>query len=82
MTSGISETIGKYHVYIHCTRVAPFCYHSRELDVPAIIAEHGDVTDDYLRRNARCQKCGHKGASLIITPVHTGPSWNHPTRKD
>lgn len=80
MSDRLSSAIGVYNVHLHCAKPAPFCWHRKKLDLEAFIAEHGDMTDDDLRRNARCEKCGHRGATLIITPVHTGPSWNDPRR--
>jgi hypothetical protein len=62
-------TLGELHrppgwFWIACTRY-PYCGHRAPMAIaPAVIRWGPDASSDMLRQSARCQKCGHKGATL------------------
>ena len=66
--------LGSYSFTLYCTNMRPRCGHGMRLDVAATIARFGDRTWSWVRRRARCTVCGHRGASLIMAPIHTGPA--------
>lgn len=50
-------------MYIRCA--AQGCYHSVSVRLAPLIERYGaDASSDVIRNNARCKKCGHKGATL------------------
>jgi len=63
-------TLGQLHrppgwVWVYCARYAPLCQHRAPMALAPLIIRWGpDTSSDMLRRRARCQVCGHKGATL------------------
>lgn len=64
----IMEGVGVDWVWLYCT--GPTCHHKAPLKLSIAIEQYGpDASSDVLRRNARCARCGHKGATIM------NPSW-------
>jgi hypothetical protein len=62
-------TLGQIHrppgwVWLICDRYPPCLHQAPVALAPFIIRWGPDASSDMLRRSARCQRCGHKGASL------------------
>jgi hypothetical protein len=63
-------TLGELHrppgwVWLYCARSVPLCQHRAPMALAPLVIRWGpDTSGDVLRRCARCQKCGHKGATL------------------
>ena len=56
-------------VWLICDRYPP-CLHRKAVALAPFIIRWGpDASSDMLRRCARCQKCGHRGATLQV------PAW-------
>lgn len=68
-------TLGQLHrrpprwVWLICDRYPPCLHRAAVALAPFVIRWGPDASSDMLRRCARCQKCGHKGATL------QGPGW-------
>jgi hypothetical protein len=62
-------TLGQIHrppgwVWVICDRYPPCLHRAPMALAPLIIRWGADTSSDMLRRCARCQRCGHKGATL------------------
>jgi hypothetical protein len=52
-------------LWLHCRRTG--CHHYRRMKLAPIIDRWGaDASSDRLRRQARCTKCGNKGANTMV----------------
>lgn len=75
MTSPNTTTLGELQqggaggwVRAYCNRIG--CGRSRPIAIAfAVIRWGADASSDVLRRNLRCDRCGHRGATLMH------PSW-------
>ncbi len=46
----------------------PACQHSQVLDLRALVARYGgDIEPRELAPFLKCQRCGHKGAEIVIS---------------
>jgi hypothetical protein len=58
-------------VWMHYARNG--CYHHAPIKLDSLIERWGSAASaDKLRRNARCAKCGHKGATLSVPSCGPG----------
>lgn len=69
----LSRAGRSYSYTLYCARQQPRCGHTARADAQAMIARVGDRTWRWVRRRARCTRCGHLGADIIVTPTWTGP---------
>ena len=88
-------TLGQIHrtdpwVWLHCSNIE--CAHSRPVAVAPFVIRWGPkASGNVLRRNARCERCGHKGAmiatagsvqSIDSPPIHAPfPVADHSTSR-
>lgn len=75
------ETLGEIrrHEFIitaNCTGFA--CGRGRPLDIDRLIEIFGEdysvIEDTRIRAALVCIRCKHRGGSLSVTPLHTGPT--------
>jgi hypothetical protein len=63
-----------YVLRVHCNN-SPDCYHSAEVDLPALAdrigADHSFLADS-IRRYFKCSECGSRDIGFIVSPP-TGP---------
>lgn len=68
-----------YRLTGNCGR--PDCGRGRELDIDALIArfgaDHPVIGDTRIAAALRCA-CGHKGGSLTVSAIDTGPRVSRP----
>lgn len=69
----LSRATADYRFTLYCTNMRPHCGHGTMLDVESTIAKVGDRTWRWVRRRARCTVCNHYGATIIMSPVWSGP---------
>lgn len=79
--NALSRASGHYSYTLYCANMRPRCGHSAEVDVEAFLTRVGDRTWEWIREHARCAACGHRGATLIVSPLHTGPLALDPQRQ-
>lgn len=64
----LADFVGSNDIYAYCENQA--CRHSAKLDLPALIATHGNLTLPELRRKLFCDSC--KNRQISISLVYTG----------
>lgn len=70
----LSRASADYTYTLFCDNMQPRCGHSAMLNVGAAKDLFGDRTLQWVRERARCTVCGHLGATVIVTPIWTGPA--------
>jgi hypothetical protein len=75
-------TLGELHrppdlLWLYCTCSSPLCQHRAPMALAPLVIRWGpDTSSDILGRCARCQRCGHKGATLQYPGwIENGVGW-------
>lgn len=66
--------ISSEEIWINCNNI--HCQHAKQTTAIALYEQLGDIPLSDIRKNARCEKCQQRQASLTLiakTPGYTGP---------